>query len=94
MRLPEAVERVVKPLPAEVTVLLDAAAPKSRSLAFVVVALPLDIALELPVAEAVTSNGEVLSSPEYSWTYTTPQALMAVENVARTVLLPATMFRA
>ena len=67
VRLPKAVERVVKPVPAWVTSLFDAPAPKMRSLGVVVVAVPLLIALVVPTAAAVTSNGLTLSIPEYSW---------------------------
>jgi hypothetical protein len=67
VRLPKSVRREVKPLPAAVTALLEAPAPKIRSAALVVVADPLFIALGDPVAAAVVSSGLVLSSPEYSW---------------------------
>ncbi len=67
VRLPKALERVVKPLPAPVTLLLDAPAPKIRSLALVVVAEPLLMARLVPVADLLTSSGLTLSIPAYSW---------------------------
>ena len=70
---------------------VDAPAPKMRSLALVVVALPVVIAAALPIADRLTSSGFVRSSPEYSWAYTIPHPVMVVPNVARTVLAPAAM---
>jgi hypothetical protein len=67
VRLPDAADRVVHPEPALVTVLRDAPAPKSRSLALVVVTEPLLIALLVPMADVLTSSGLALSMPAYSW---------------------------
>src|SRR5215211_4149628 len=66
VRLPKLVRRVVNPAPAALTVPVDAPAPKIRSDAFVVVAVPLLMALVEPTAAAETSSGADLSSPEYS----------------------------
>ncbi len=67
VRLSNAVERVVRPDPAAVIDAFDAPAPKIRSLAFVVVALPVVIAEAVPMADRLTSSGLTLSRPEYSW---------------------------
>ncbi len=67
VRLSNAVERVVNPEPAAVTVANDAPPPKMRSVGFVVVAAPLFMAAADPDAPAATSSGFTLSRPEYSW---------------------------
>ena len=67
VRLRLAFRRVVKPVPAAVTLLLDDPAPKITSFALVVVADPLFIALAVPVETLLVSSGAVRSSPEYSW---------------------------
>jgi hypothetical protein len=67
VRLPKWVRRLVKPEPAAVTRSLEAPAPKIRSLALLVVAYPLFIALAVPTAAALVSSGLVRSRPEYSW---------------------------
>ena len=73
------------------TVLLDAPAAKSRSLALVVVTAPLLIAADEPMADAVTSTGFTLLRPEYSCRYTIPNELIAVPKVAVTVFDPPAM---
>jgi hypothetical protein len=62
-----AFRRVVKPVPAAVTLLLEDPAPKIRSFALEVVADPLFMALAVPVEALLASSGAVRSSPEYSW---------------------------
>ena len=58
----------MKPVPPALTVLSDAPAPKTRSVALVVVAEPLLMAADVPVPTTLTSIGLTLSMPEYSWT--------------------------
>ena len=60
--------RLVNPAPPALTVLSDAPAPKTRSVALVVVAEPLLMAEDVPVPTTLTSIGLTLSMPEYSWT--------------------------
>jgi hypothetical protein len=67
VRFPNAVLRVVYPVPPAVVEALDAPAAKRRSAALVVVTEPLFIALPVPIADLVTSTGLTLSIPEYSW---------------------------
>jgi hypothetical protein len=67
VRVRFAVRRVVKPVPAAVTLLVDDPAPKITSFALLVVADPLSMAREVPVETLLTSSGAVRSSPEYSW---------------------------
>ncbi len=92
VRLPKLLRRLVKPVPAAVTVPVDAPAPKIRSLALLVVAVPLFMAVVVPTAAAEASSGSVLSIPAYSWMYMSANELIALLNVARTVLLPAVTF--
>ena len=67
VRLPKLLRRLVKPVPAAVTVPVDAPAPKIRSLPLDVVAVPLFIAAVVPTAAAAPSSGSARSMPEYSW---------------------------
>ena len=94
VRFPEAVDRVVHPVPAAVTVTVEAPAAKSRSPAAVVVRAPELIAFAVPIAPVVPSTGLTLSRPAYSWMYTSAQPEIEVPNVAVTVLAPAAMFLA
>ena len=89
---PLAFRRLVKPVPAAVTLLLEDAAPKIRSLALEVVPEPLFIALVVPMLVALASSGLFRSSPEYSWIKSLPNDVIAVPNVAVTVLVPPEMF--
>ena len=82
----------MNPVPAAFTPLLDEPAPKIRSLPLVVVADPLFIALAVPVLVALASSGLLRSSPEYSWMRSLPNDVIAVPNVAVTVLAPPEMF--
>ena len=66
--LPYAKSREVKPEPAAVTVLSETPAPKIKSLALVVVAVPLFNDAEDPLADAVTSTGLIALIPAYSCT--------------------------
>src|SRR5690242_20068412 len=54
--LPNAMSRAVNPEPADVTILSETPAPKIRSLALVVVTLPLFNTEDDPVADLVTST--------------------------------------
>jgi hypothetical protein len=64
--LPNDVDRLVKPAPPEMA-LVEAPAPKIRSVGFVVDGDPLLAAAPVPAAAAATSSGDVVSRPEYSW---------------------------
>ncbi len=66
-RLPDLVLRVLKPLPAAVTVSVEAPAPNMRSPGTVVVAEPLSIAAPAPVVVDEASSELTGSTPEYSW---------------------------
>jgi hypothetical protein len=86
--LPYDWDRVVKPVPAAVTTLADAPAPKIKSLGLVVVAKPLFNEVEDPLAAAVTSIGADRATPEYSWMYIMPKDLIALVKVAVTLSAP------
>ena len=62
----EVSKRLVKPVPGPVVKVATMLAPKSRSVALVVVADPLLVVLLLPVFAAVTSTGLFRSAPLYS----------------------------
>ena len=94
VRVPLAFKRLVKPVPAAVTLLLEEPAPKIRSSALVVVDEPLFIALVVPMLTALASSGAVRLSPEYSWMKSFPNDVMEVPNVAVTVLAPPAIFLA
>ena len=66
----------------------------NSSFACVVVTLPLFIPRLVPVATVCVSSGLDLSTPEYSWTYTSAQPLIAVANAAVTVFAPPATFLA
>jgi hypothetical protein len=78
----------MKPDPAAVTTLEEAPAPKIKSFGLVVVAKPLLIEAERPLAAAVTSIGAVRATPEYSWMYIMPKDLIALVKVAVTLSAP------
>jgi hypothetical protein len=48
----------------------------------------------VPTADALTSTGDAVASPEYSCSYTMPKEVIAVAKVALTVLVPPAMFEA
>ena len=68
VRLPNSVRRAVNPGPGAVIVLLEAPAPKIRSVGWVVVAVPLVTELSEPIAALWTSRGSSVTTPEYSCT--------------------------
>jgi hypothetical protein len=49
---------------------------------------------DVPTADALTSTGDAVATPEYSCTYTMPNEVSAVANVALTVFAPPAMFEA
>ena len=82
----------MNPVPAAFTPLLDEPAPKIRSSPLVVVAEPLFMAFVVPMLVALASSGLFRSSPEYSWIKSLPNDVIAIPNVAVTVLAPPEMF--
>jgi hypothetical protein len=86
----EVITREVNPLPAAPVVVATMSAPKTNSLATVVVAAPLFAAVLLPLAPAVTSTA---FTPSYSRMRTSGNAA-AWLNVTVTVLEPPTMLGA
>ena len=85
--------RVVNPVPAGVKCVVVIPAPKIRSFAELVVALPLLAVVPLPAAPAAVSKGFDVSNPLYSRASISTKAA-AWLNVTVTVLLPAAMFLA
>jgi hypothetical protein len=81
-------KRVVKPLPGPVVAFTTMFAPKSRSVAFVVVTDPLLLVVLLPVLAAVTSTGMFGSAPLYSKIRMSGYTA-ALEKVTVTLLAPA-----
>jgi hypothetical protein len=80
--------RFVKPVPTPVVVVCTRFAPKSRSVALVVVTAPLLLLALLPEAAAVTSTGLPVSAPLYSRIRMSGYTA-AMENVTVTLLAPA-----
>jgi hypothetical protein len=84
----EVSRRRVKPVPGPVVVVATILAPKRRSVAFVVVAVPLLLLVLLPVFAAEASTGLLKSAPLYSRIRISGNTA-AVENVTVTVFVPA-----
>src|SRR5215472_2763422 len=80
--------RVVKLAPGPLVNVCTMLVPNSRSVAFVVVTVPLLLVALLPLLAAVTSTGLLGSAPLYSRIRTSGYAA-ALEKVTVTLLAPA-----
>jgi hypothetical protein len=84
--------RVVKPVPGAVVMTWTVLAATSRSLAFTVVTAPVVVVVPEPVCCAVTSTGEVGSSPLYSTTRTSGDVAVVLKATVTTFADEPAMF--